>query len=98
LRELLIFPEQETVQEDIGEVVILPPGAPERIKPGFSGKESPIETDADSHAGGKEEKVARGDDPGKENEHPDPRSPGKDHQTFVKNGFHAWRPRKKSNF
>jgi hypothetical protein len=70
-------------------MVILTPGAPERIKPGFSGKQRPVEADADGHTRGKEEKVARGDKPGKEDEYPDPRSPGKGHQTFVKKGFHA---------
>jgi hypothetical protein len=89
VRDLLLVPEQETVQEDIGEVVILPPGAPEMITPAFVREKRPVETDADDHTGGKEEEVSRGDEPGKEDEYPDPRSPGKGHQTLVKKDFHA---------
>jgi hypothetical protein len=64
------FLQHESIEEHIGKIMKLTPGAPYMGKPVFLWKNRPVKPNAGIYPPGKEHKKTRGNDPGEHNKNP----------------------------
>jgi len=78
----------ETVNLDIGKLVILTPRALQMIEKVSVGKKNTVKFQAIRHAHREKKKVSGGNKPGQNAEKPQPQPPGQIEQYFIRHFFH----------
>ena len=87
--ELRAFQQEEPVEEDMDEMVILLPGAPQGVPARALREEAAVEADAHGDAAGKEEKIPERHVPGDQEKDPAPESPRQEHEAAVEEILHG---------